>query len=598
MKYRMNLTGVQILSQTKNLPDGVSIKVTSIFGHDTVEIRYPGQKEYISYGNIFVIPKSDTAPDGWGAPITLENAPLGTVGGDPNGVIISRNGTKVSRAVETSLPFNVDWVDTSKKIHLHWSVGSPQYLGNEYPYAYIVNRYFCFPNGLAIFKDNDVLCSGPSGEWVLAGTCVTEFDDGQYLIAIMSNNVLNSYIQFTAFKRPLLDSYINNNLYNATTNPNGWQNIGQETFNFPETIVTTDLSPTVEGLTIRSGIYFSSDGKIGGAAAFSQRSNPTSSYNEAYSVGEFIFEVSYSSVSMSFIQVGGKVVTSTTNNAGGGGLSGTFNSTSYSEYILGVDYTGLKKVYIKLESSTVVDLSQTEGTIIGDTGPIITTTGGRSSASTSVLTVGGTQFEFYFNEDTSWFSAESTEIPDQWDSSISQSGFIGLNYADARYSVAVVQGETSSSMIERYTRILPENLTIHSGNRDGGTPYTPDPSGAFVWDFRSVDPNGTTVINSIGQELFKTMRCVPYSENPDVEHSGTYAETPSVISGVTDIDGNSFIIFPKQIDPVVTPVGAANNAPYVDPLEQVAWYKPWGLNVVSKLQMIGDHPRWSDLKLI
>ncbi len=563
----------------------------------------------LSAGKIFCIPKSDTAPAGWGAPLE-GNEPLGFPGGTSPGITLSSGS--VNRIQSSSLPyFMADWVSGDKSIHLQWKVGLPSVHDDERYTGDTIHRYMCFPFDRPIYKDNAVLCYVPALTGSVAGVCVTDISGTKYLISV--NVVVNTAsIVFQSYRRVWADSYANDLYYDPATNPLGWEAFGQSgALTFTPAVVTDPLD--LGGLTLRSGVYFSGDGTIGGAAAFTVYD--AYGYRTAYPVGEYVFNVTGSGVDASFSE-GEYIVEWTEVRQKDTEYNGAYSRsiTSAPDVILGVDYANNTKVYFKYTSTSSEVITQT-GVRAEPPDSSIWIEGTGATTLSETITIGSSSYTYTNSGSEQWAAWSQHNASYAHSGSHSGDSLYGVLYADARYGVTVTSREydnnsfsavagplfgdeirTVSDSVDRKTTIESSGIDVHNGNRTSN--YTIEQDGQYdgLW-FVQANEDETEVTTGYTSALWIRMRVLLQADDPDEEFTGDYEETRVILAGVTDIDGNSFIVFPKQIGSTTTPPGQ-NYAPYVDAVEQEAFYTPWGLNVETNLQMTGARPRWDEVKLI
>lgn len=200
---------------------------------------------------IFVIPYSEDAPSGWG-PIGLDPW---VVGGSPNGVKILPNVSggnlvdyTIETGAETELPawsFFNDWTRSDFDGYLSWRTGS-------------ADRYY----------DNT-----GSGDWVfykgkehvrymfkiIQGACITP-DEALIRIITYAEFTSPRRTEFTLHERPFdpLEFGINPGVYDPSTNPTGWREIGVLSFEF-DTHISTPANLSISGLSA-SSLHFNASG--------------------------------------------------------------------------------------------------------------------------------------------------------------------------------------------------------------------------------------------------------------------------------------------------------------------------------------------------
>lgn len=213
------------------------------------------------YG-IHIMPVSDSAPSGWGPPFVDGggnpiNGGMGTVGATPNGIALTYTGAStytLRRGVEPNTP------DVSQAQRCS-SIDGLLIYSTQYR-----NRYWCKPNGTALYYKNAQLTTAPS---TICGASVFTEGGSKYLCVV---SAVSSFDEMTvsAYVRPWLTTYANGNMYDATTNPDGWQLVGSQLF---EELSDPD-EPVYHGVRIWQGFYFSSDGKNAVSVAWANNNAP------------------------------------------------------------------------------------------------------------------------------------------------------------------------------------------------------------------------------------------------------------------------------------------------------------------------------------
>ncbi len=616
LKKRMKLSGISSLRWRRILADGTKIIVSSINGQDFIKV-IPIIKEAIaeSIGNIFLIPRSDTAPNGWGAPITEDNSPLGTIGGTPEGVVISKRGTEITRAAETSLPYTVDWVNSAKTHQLMWKASHAHIPTDEAPLD-SRNRYNCVPNGVSIYKKNETLASLPLK---IVGACMTLIDGVEYLIAITMTPLSGDSVTFEAFRRVFREEYSNDNVFDAETESDGWEAFGDSG---SLTFLADPAEPDVYGLTIRSGVYFSGNGKEGGAAAWAW--DHVSFFENAYPVGEFVFKVTSSGVVITFEEKIGFIFTKTFTEEStivnsGGIETGLYQSSTVNDIaeavVIGVDYRSSEKIYLKYTANgTSTETHNYVGPSIGFPAidrELIKATYGSTTRTFQLGDLAFTSTETFVEQETTTYTVATllTEL-------VSLSTTKGITsllllYADLRYKIALLQTLTSDQRIEGSGSSVVD--LIYNTTSEDAIKHVFEPSkislNAATTTFSASNNQGliggvplptpaVPLTVTVTTELANGLWSLNFSPTFPDDSIGTNS-TPAVIEGVSDADGSTLLLFAKQIPPISFDISAGGlGPPYLDPIEQIGYYVPWGFDVYDRLEMVGTTPRWTDLKLI
>lgn len=410
------------------------------------------------YG-IHFMPVSDSAPDGWGPPFVDGggapiNGGMGTVGTTPVGIVVTRTGSS-SYSMRRGIAANTPAISQTQRC----SAIDGQLIFRSAD----SNRYWCHPNSSVIYYKNAQLTTAPA---TVCGLSVFEESGSKYLCVITAVSSGND-ITITAYVRPWLDSYVNGDLYDAVTNPEGWQQVGSQTFNEPADPDDSDYY----GLRIRQAFYFSDDGKSAVSVAWTwwalgqTRSAPR---------GLFNITVSASSATISW----SRVRPTYTRIQYGGGATGTRDD--YDPYTAIADYDGSILIEGVISAGQEVKTTVTASATVVEGESIYagTKTTVSSSYSYTKLTIGSLIVNIKDDDTSTTFSWEQTVVneggSDRWNT-VSQTNLGGGTFStsgiylggDIASGHHLYREEASSDSISKTcTSTYPSTTASGSGSTD------------------------------------------------------------------------------------------------------------------------------------
>lgn len=224
--------GLSVQSWRRQLDEYASVHLASIHGQDLIHITANDSSSLTSCMNGLAIkPISDSAPLGWGEPFTGDG--IGTPGGDNHDNLFTYEEGISNPVLTRGYDFSDYPINRNEGIS-NWRLFTYYKSGLTYltwPMRPVVGsstavtaatRYSCTVDGSTIYSCGKALTSSPD---TVCGVCVY---DGELYAA----GYYHGGSTLLIYKRTLRREYIDDGMFNANSNPDGWKLV--LTYTLPE----------------------------------------------------------------------------------------------------------------------------------------------------------------------------------------------------------------------------------------------------------------------------------------------------------------------------------------------------------------------------